>query len=96
MTEVNNWIGGDGRPKVKAMLINGQFPGPTITANWGDRINITVINNLVTNGTSIHYHGLHQKNTNNQDGAGGVTECPIAPTRSKTYSFIATQYGTAW
>ncbi|KAM7192443.1 putative laccase precursor [Rhypophila sp. PSN 637] len=96
LTESNNWIGGDGRPKVKAMLVNGQFPGPTITANWGDRITITVINNLATNGTSIHFHGLHQKNTNNQDGAGGVTECPIAPTKSKTYSFIATQYGTAW
>lgn len=30
------------------------------------------------------------------DGAGGVTECPIAPGQSKTHSFIATQYGTAW
>ncbi|KAK3321960.1 multicopper oxidase-domain-containing protein [Apodospora peruviana] len=96
LTEVNNWIGGDGRPKVKAMLVNGQFPGPTITANWGDRITITVNNNLVTNGSSIHFHGIRQKNTNNQDGAGGITECPIAPTKSKTYSFIATQYGTAW
>lgn len=46
--------------------------------------------------TSIHFHGIHQKNTNNQDGVAGVTECPIAPGRSKTYSFIATQYGTAW
>nr|CDP29442.1 Putative laccase precursor [Podospora anserina S mat+] len=96
LTEVNNWIGGDGGIKAKAMLVNGQFPGPTITGNWGDRINVTVVNNLVSNGTSIHFHGIHQKNTNNNDGVSGVTECPIAPGRSKTYSFIATQYGTAW
>ena len=32
------------------MLINGQFPGPTITADWGDRITVTVINNLIHNG----------------------------------------------
>jgi len=30
------------------------------------------------------------------DGASGVTECPVAPGQSKTYSFYATQYGTAW
>ena len=51
---------------------------------------------FLLNSSSIHFHGIHQKNTNNQDGASGVTECPIAPTKSKTYSFIATQYGTAW
>ena len=55
LTEVNNWIGGDGRPKVKAMLVNGQFPGPTITGNWGDRITINVIN------TSAHYKGISEK-----------------------------------
>jgi len=33
LTEVNNWVGGDGRVKAKAMLVNGQFPGPTITAS---------------------------------------------------------------
>ncbi|KAK4180929.1 putative laccase precursor [Triangularia setosa] len=96
LTEVNNWVSGDGGIKAKAMLVNGQFPGPTITGNWGDRINVTVVNNMVSNGTSIHFHGIHQKNTNVNDGVSGVTECPIAPGRSKTYSFIATQYGTAW
>ncbi|KAK5659248.1 hypothetical protein OQA88_1340 [Cercophora sp. LCS_1] len=96
LTEQNTWTGGDGRTKIKAMLVNGQFPGPTINANWGDRINITIINNLQTNGTSIHYHGLRQLNSNIMDGAGGVTECPIPPGGTKTHSFIANQYGTAW
>lgn len=46
--------------------------------------------------TSIHYHGLRQKNTNNMDGVSGITECPIPPGQSKTHSFFADQYGTSW
>ncbi|KAF6835420.1 multicopper oxidase [Colletotrichum plurivorum] len=79
-----------------AMLINGQFPGPTIEADWGDFVQIHVHNQLQDNGTSIHWHGMHQRNTNDQDGANGVTECPIAPGQSRTYSFQMIQYGTSW
>lgn len=39
---------------------------------------ITVKNNLTNfNGTSIHWHGIRQHNTNWMDGVAGVTECPI-------------------
>jgi FtsP/CotA-like multicopper oxidase with cupredoxin domain len=48
------------------------------------------------NGTSMHWHGLRQLNSNDQDGVNGVTECPIAPGDSKTYRFQATEYGTTW
>ncbi|KAN0104967.1 multicopper oxidase [Hyaloscypha variabilis] len=96
LTEVDNWVAGDGSVKTKAMLVNGQFPGPTITANWGDEISVNVINNLRTNGTSIHWHGIRQLNNNINDGANGVTECPIPPGHSKTYTFLAQQYGTSW
>ncbi|KAK5073814.1 hypothetical protein LTR64_007048 [Lithohypha guttulata] len=78
------------------MLINGQFPGPTIEANWGDTIQVTVNNNLDNEGTSLHWHGLLQSNTNDQDGVPGVTQCPIAPGQSYTYSFRASSYGTTW
>ncbi|EOO03476.1 putative laccase precursor protein [Phaeoacremonium minimum UCRPA7] len=80
----------------RAMLINNQYPGPAITADWGDMLHITVHNELTDNGTSIHWHGMRQLHTNNQDGANGVTECPIPPGESRTYSFRATQYGTSW
>jgi hypothetical protein len=76
--------------------INGQYPGPAIEANWGDYISITVKNELTNNGTSIHWHGLRQWHKNTQDGVPGITECPIAPGQSKTYTFQATQYGTSW
>jgi len=46
--------------------------------------------------TSIHWHGVSQIDTNNMDGVNGVTECPLAPGQSKTYTFLATQYGTTW
>jgi FtsP/CotA-like multicopper oxidase with cupredoxin domain len=36
--------------KKKAMLINGQFPGPLIRADWGDEIEVTVTNHLRING----------------------------------------------
>ncbi|KAF1837419.1 laccase [Decorospora gaudefroyi] len=77
-------------------LINGQMPGPTLVADWGDDIEITVTNNLQHNGTGIHWHGLRQLGSNEQDGVNGITECPIAPGSSKVYKFKATQHGTTW
>ncbi|KAL8418990.1 hypothetical protein RB594_002267 [Gaeumannomyces avenae] len=78
------------------MLINGAFPGPVIQCDWGDWLELRVHNNLKDNGTGIHWHGLRQLNSNNQDGAGGITECPIAPGSSRSYTFRAVQYGTSW
>lgn len=76
--------------------INGQYPGPTIRANWGDVLEITVTNRLTTNGTSFHWHGIRQYKTNHMDGTNGVTECPLAPGKSRTYRFLCTQFGTTW
>ena len=78
------------------ILINGQFPGPTIEANWGDTISVTVNNQIDNEGTSLHWHGMLQSNTNDQDGVPGVTQCPIAPGQSYTYSFQASMYGSTW
>lgn len=36
------------------------------------------------------------QNNNINDGANGVTECPIPPGHSKVYRFRAQQYGTSW
>ncbi|KAK1964426.1 Cupredoxin, partial [Colletotrichum sublineola] len=54
------------------------YPGPTLEGNWSDTFRITVKNKLKNyNGTSIHWHGIRQLNTNWMDGVSGVTECPI-------------------
>lgn len=44
----------DGYGEVQCFLINGEYPGPLITADWGDMLEITVTNSLQDNGTSIH------------------------------------------
>ncbi|KAI9894784.1 MAG: hypothetical protein M1814_000003 [Vezdaea aestivalis] len=81
-----------------AILVNGQFPGPTLTANWGDWFEITVKNSItgVEEGTSIHWHGLLQKQTPFYDGVPGITQCPIPPGTSFTYRFRADLYGSSW
>lgn len=80
------------------LLINGQFPGPTIEANWGDTIQVTVNNQISgpEEGTALHWHGLIQKETPWFDGVPSVQQCPIAPGSSFTYSFKADLYGTSW
>jgi len=44
----------------------------------------------------MHWHGIRQMNSNIMDGVGGVTECPIPPGGSRTYTFLLTQFGTSW
>jgi len=85
----------DGVPR-EMMVFNKQYPGPTIEADWGDIIQVTVKNSLVANGTSIHWHGMRQLHSNQMDGVNGITECPIAPGASKTFTFKAVEYGSSW
>ncbi|KAF2266486.1 laccase [Lojkania enalia] len=77
-------------------VINGQYPGPTIEASWGDTIEVFVTSKIQANGTGIHWHGMRQLGSVQMDGVGGVTECPIAPGETKHYKFKATQYGSSW
>jgi suppressor of ftsI len=55
----------DGQPAT-AMLYNGSFPGPTLHVYPGDRIELTLINNL-NESTNLHFHGLHVSPANNSD-----------------------------
>jgi hypothetical protein len=91
----NATLSPDGTLK-QMIVVNGQYPGPTIEANWGDTLELTVKNSLDYNGTSMHWHGFRQFGSNTQDGVNGITECPLAPGDIKTYKFQATQYGTTW
>jgi FtsP/CotA-like multicopper oxidase with cupredoxin domain len=78
------------------MTFNGTVPGPTIIADWGDEVIIHVTNNMVDNGTSIHWHGLRMLNNAVNDGVPGVSQCGIAPGQTMTYRFRVTQYGSTW
>lgn len=69
-------IAPDGVEK-QGILVNGQFPGPLIEANWGDWIEVTITNALPNEGTALHYHGLLQKATPWFDGVPGVQVSPF-------------------
>ncbi|KAG6354548.1 hypothetical protein INS49_004565 [Diaporthe citri] len=81
-----------------AMAINGSIPGPTLYGDWGDYFKIHVTNSLTqsTNGTSIHFHGIRQNYTVQNDGVVSITQCPTPPGSSITYEWRATQYGSTW
>lgn len=58
----------------EVILVNGQFPGPHIEANWGDWVEVKVTNSInnTEEGTSIHWHGLLQKETPWFDGVPSI------------------------
>ncbi|VDC02847.1 unnamed protein product [Peniophora sp. CBMAI 1063] len=84
-----------------ASLVNGAFPGPLITGNTGDNFQLNVVNNLDDSTmdlvTTVHWHGLFQKGSNEMDGVDSVTQCPIIPDNSYLYNFnVPDQAGTYW
>jgi FtsP/CotA-like multicopper oxidase with cupredoxin domain len=97
----------DGFPR-QMLTFNGQYPGPTIEANWGDEVIVHIKNNLQNNGyssptsqfltgrTAIHWHGILQEHNVANDGVPGVSQCPIPPGEWFTYRFRATSYGQSW
>ena len=91
----NTTISPDGIERI-GLVVNGQMPGPLIEANWGDTIIVHVTNSLQNNGSTIHWHGQRQNNTNEMDGVASITQCPIAPGDSMTYTFRADNYGFSW
>ncbi|ORY60974.1 Cupredoxin [Pseudomassariella vexata] len=86
----------DGVQKILGNYFNGTYPGPTIEACWGDTLVIHVTNRISTNGTTVHWHGIRQLNSNDMDGVNGITQCPITQDDTFTYIFNATQYGHTW
>ncbi|CZT03169.1 related to Conidial Pigment Biosynthesis protein brown1 [Rhynchosporium graminicola] len=76
--------------------INGKFPLPTVEGNVGDKIIISVYNNLGDESTSIHFHGLDQLGSQFADGPSGVTQCPIPPRGSLVYDFVLVRPGNYW
>ncbi|CAK1547706.1 unnamed protein product [Leptosia nina] len=75
-------------------VINRKMPGPAIEVCQYDRIIVDVENDLMTEGTTVHWHGQHQRGTNYMDGTPYITQCPILPETTFRYQFNATQAGT--
>ena len=69
---------------VDAMSFNKQVPGPEIRVRQGDRVRF-VLQNQMDEPTSLHFHGLTVPNE--FDGVPYVTQDPIMPGQSWTYTF---------
>lgn len=83
----------DSKHKFAVWTFNGSVPGSQIKLIQGDKVNITLKNEL-SKPVSIHWHGLPVPNS--QDGIPGVTMNAVQPGESFTYKFTATVPGTFW
>ncbi len=79
-----------------ALLINGQYPGPLIEVYENDTVEVTLENLLTSEGTTLHWHGIHMLDTPYMDGAKGITQGSILPGESFTYKFKAYPAGSHW
>ncbi|XP_010680452.2 L-ascorbate oxidase homolog [Beta vulgaris subsp. vulgaris] len=77
----------------RGILINGQFPGPTIDCNTNDNIIVTIIN-LLGEPFLMTWNGVWQRKNSWQDGVLG-TNCPIPSRGNYTYKMqVKDQIGT--
>jgi manganese oxidase len=69
---------------VEAWAFNDQVPGPQIRVREGDRVRVTLRNEL-DESTAIHFHGVELPNE--VDGVPFLTQPPITPGETYTYEF---------
>ena len=80
--------------KVQGYTLNGSSPGPQIDAQQGDLVEVTVRNESVTDGMTLHWHGVDVPNA--EDGVAGVTQDAVPVGSKHTYRFVAEDTGTYW
>ena len=90
---LKNCIPGDGIKRT-VLVVNRQMPGPRIDVCHGDTVEVKVTNKLMDISTTIHWHGILQKETPYMDGVPHVSQCPIGPQSSFLYKFYADAPGT--
>jgi FtsP/CotA-like multicopper oxidase with cupredoxin domain len=71
----------------------GRPVAPELRAKAGDRLQVSVHNELPTE-TTLHWHGIRIRN--DMDGAAPTTQPPIGSGQYFEYSFVATDPGTYW
>lgn len=79
---------------IEALTFNGSSPGPELRVKQGDLVDVTLRNEDVDQGVTIHWHGVDVPNA--EDGVAGVTQNAVVPGESYTYRFRAEQVGTFW
>lgn len=75
-------------------VVNRMMPGPAIEVCENDTIVVDVRNHLMSEGTTIHWHGMHQRETPYMDGVPHISQCAIPPGQEFRYTFKAENSGT--
>ncbi|MBA3720747.1 MAG: multicopper oxidase domain-containing protein, partial [Nocardioidaceae bacterium] len=81
-------------PTVDGYTLNGTSPGPEIRVTQGDLLQVTLVNESVPDGTTLHWHGVDVPNA--EDGVAGVTQDAVGTGGEHVYRFIAEDVGTYW
>ncbi|KAF9887075.1 hypothetical protein FE257_010569 [Aspergillus nanangensis] len=76
----------------KTILMNGQFPGPTLRMKQGDDVEV-LVNNSMPFGSTVHWHGIEQIGTPWSDGVPGLSQEAIQPGGEFLYKWKAVDYG---
>ncbi|MGW3424069.1 multicopper oxidase family protein [Streptomyces phaeochromogenes] len=79
---------------VDAFTFNGSSPGPEIRARRGQLIEVTLVNDDVEEGVTVHWHGVDVPNA--EDGVPGVTQNAVRPGERHVYRFVPNRAGTFW
>ena len=84
----------DGR-RITGFTLNGTSPGPTIEATEGQLVEVTVRNDTVPDGMTLHWHGRRRaqrrgRRRRRHPGRG------VRPASTFTYRFVADEAGTYW
>jgi FtsP/CotA-like multicopper oxidase with cupredoxin domain len=84
---------GGGRT-TEGFTLNGQSPGPTIRAAQGELVEVTLVNDDVDDGITLHWHGVDVPNA--EDGVAGVTQNAVPAGDRHVYRFVVPDAGTYW
>ncbi|WP_127575534.1 multicopper oxidase family protein [Paenibacillus barengoltzii] len=84
----------DNGKQTEAWTFNGTTPGPELRVQEGERVRVTLTNQDIDKGVTIHWHGVILPCS--QDGVAGVTQDAVWPGEQFTYEFIARYPGTYW
>lgn len=82
-----------GGTKVRFWGFNDSVPGPLLRYRKGDRVRLSVRNNLDVD-TAVHWHGIRVPNP--MDGVPYVTQEPIKPGGEFVYEYELRDSGTFW
>mmetsp|Transcript_39996 Transcript_39996/g.84538 ORF Transcript_39996/g.84538 Transcript_39996/m.84538 type:complete len:1210 (+) Transcript_39996:40-3669(+) len=82
--------------------VNQMYPGPSLDCYENDDVEVLLVNQLVDQGATIHWHGLYMNNETGDaptpwaDGVHHFSHAPIMPGQNYTYRFKAWPPGTHW